>query len=141
MRMPGWSAAFSKERFVQLAIVSCYATIALLSSVPGGLRPHVPGFSDKLEHLVAFFLLGAVTVLAAPRESSRGRLLAMVVAYAAVLELGQMFIPGREPSLADWGASSVGAILGVTTALMIPIATGKKPGLARRQNPKTSIPT
>jgi VanZ family protein len=67
--------------------------------------------------------------------------LATVVAYAAILELGQMFIPGRESSLADWGASSVGAILGVTTALMIAIAIGKKPGLARRQNPKTSVPT
>jgi VanZ family protein len=56
-----------------------------------------------------------------------GQGLLAVVAYAAVLELGQIFIPGRVASLADFAASSAGAVLGITLGLMIrysPAATG-----------------
>jgi VanZ family protein len=117
--MRRWFTAVATERLVQLATAGCYVAIAVLSSVPGNLRPHVPGFSDKVEHLVAFLALGAVTAFVAPRSVSWGRLLAVVVTYAAVLELGQAFIPGRVASLADFAASSAGALLGVTLALLI----------------------
>ena len=36
-----------------------------------------------------------------------------LVAYAAVLELGQLFIPGRHAAFGDFMASSLGAITGV----------------------------
>lgn len=117
--MRGWFTVLAKERMVQLAAAGCYVAIAVLSSVPGNLRPHVPGFSDKLEHLVAFLALGVVTTLVAPRSVSWGWLLAVVVAYAAVLELGQSFIPGRVASLADLTVSAAGALLGVTLAFLI----------------------
>jgi VanZ family protein len=93
-----------------------YVAIAVLSSVPG-VRPHVPGLSDKLEHVFAFFVLGAVTVLAVRGFSGR-RFLAIFVVYAAVLEIAQIFIPGREASLLDLAASLAGALLGVTIALL-----------------------
>ena len=51
------------DRGRQVAALSCYLVFAIISSVPGELRPQVPGFSDKLEHFVAFFTLGAVTAL------------------------------------------------------------------------------
>ena len=98
------------------AAALCYVAIAVLSSVPG-VRPHVPGLSDKLEHVFAFFVLGTVTVLAA-RGFSWRQFVAIFVVYAAVLEVAQMFIPGREASLLDWAASLAGALLGVTIALL-----------------------
>ena len=68
---------------------------------------------------MAFLILGAVTVLSSPRAFSGRRLLAVVVAYAAVLEAGQFFIPGRVASLLDLAASSAGALVGVTFALSV----------------------
>jgi VanZ family protein len=87
--------------------------------VPGDLRPHAPGFSDKLEHLIAFFALGAITVFAVPRAWPGRWLAAAIVTYASALEAGQVFIPGREPSIADFAASVTGALLGLTLALAL----------------------
>jgi VanZ family protein len=121
--MRGRVTVFAKERRVELAAAGCYVAIAVLSSVPGDLRPHVPGFSDKVEHLVAFLALGVVTSLIAPRLLSWARLSAVVVTYAAVLELGQIFVPGRVASLADLTASAAGALLGVTLVFLVrPVA-------------------
>jgi VanZ family protein len=93
--------------------------IAVLSSVPGEVRPHLPGFSDKLEHVFAFVVLGTVTVLAAPRSFSWQRFLALSVSFAAVLEVTQVFVPGREASFLDLSASLTGAILGVSLGLLL----------------------
>jgi VanZ family protein len=109
----------SVDYWRSLGAASCYLLIAILSSVPGELRPHIPGLSDKLEHFLAFLILGAVTVLTSPRPFSGRRSLAVVVAYAAVLEAGQFFVPGRVASLMDLAASSAGALVGVTLALPV----------------------
>ena len=108
----GWN-----DRLRQAAAAFCYVCIALLSSVPGDLRPHVPGFSDKLEHLLAFFALGAITVFAVPRAWPGPWLATAIVTYASALEAGQVFIPGREASIADFAASVAGALLGVGLGL------------------------
>ena len=110
----GW-----KDRGLQLATASCYVAVAVLAAVPAQLRPHVPAASDKIEHILAFLVLGALTTIAGTRRMSARRLVGVLVAYAVILELGQMFIPGRDASVMDMAASSAGAILGVTLALWI----------------------
>jgi VanZ family protein len=107
------------DRLRLAAAAFCYLCIAFLSSVPGDLRPHVPGFSDKLEHLLAFFALGVITVFAAPRALPGRWLATAIVTYAAALEAGQVFIPGREASMADLAASGTGALLGLSLGLAL----------------------
>ena len=138
--MEGWPLLQGKhvtwiDRGRHVAALCCYLVMAVLSSVPGELRPHVPGFSDKLEHFAAFLVLGAVTVLSSSQAFSGRRLFAIVVAYAAVLEVGQYFIPGRVASLLDLAASSAGALVGVTLGLSVRRSPAMSPALRRSQSP------
>jgi hypothetical protein len=86
--------------------------IAILSLVPGNLRPHtvLPG---PLEHTLAYALTGAA--LAFGYRGMDFRLLCLVglSAGSVVLEILQAFVPGRSPSALDAVASSSGAALGM----------------------------
>jgi hypothetical protein len=86
--------------------------IAILSLVPGNLRPHtvLPG---PLEHTLAYALAGAA--LAFGYRGMDFRLLCLVGlgAGSVVLEILQASIPGRSPSAVDVVASSSGAALGM----------------------------
>ena len=69
---------------------------------------------------MAYLLLGTLTVIAAQRNLNAHRLALAIVAYAGVLELGQLLIPNRVASVWDFLASATGAILGVSiTALAL----------------------
>ena len=91
-----------------------YVAVALLSWLPAAYRPHIVVVSDKLEHALAYLLLGALTAIAARRTLNARRLALAIVAYAGVLELGQLLIPSRVVSVEDFLASAVGAIVGVS---------------------------
>ncbi len=80
--------------------------IGVLSEVPGELRPHIFAVS-QLEHVVAYF---AAALLLALGFWNRRNVLLLSLAlplYAAVLEIAQMFIPGRNSEFIDFFASSV----------------------------------
>lgn len=90
-----------------------YLAVTFLSWVPGDYRPQIVGLSDKLEHVLAYLLLGALTTIAA-RQTVKAHWLALaIVAYGGVLELGQLLIPNRVPSVWDFLANATGVILGV----------------------------
>lgn len=80
-----------------------------------------PGL-DKLEHALAFGILGALAYLALGVRRREGRpdfrpiLLAVLVVtlYAVFDELHQSFVPGRDPSFYDGLADAGGAVLAVT---------------------------
>jgi VanZ family protein len=69
--------------------------------------------SGTQEHFLAH-LLAATAVAAAVRrvDLMRWTLLALV-AYAGLLELGQYFVPGRDPAIGEFASSALGATLGV----------------------------
>jgi len=93
-----------------------YVAVALLSWLPAAYRPHIVVVSDKLEHALAYLLLGALTAIAARRTLNASWLALAIVAYAGVLELGQLLIPSRVASVGDFVASAAGAIVGVLIA-------------------------
>lgn len=93
------------------------AVLFLLSSlpeVPGAARVAV---NDKVAHLVLYTVLG-LTLAWTRRRPARGSgpshraLLLAGIAYGASDEIHQIFVPGRTPSLADWGADIIGVALG-----------------------------
>jgi len=91
-----------------------YAALALLSWLPAAHRPHISVMSDKLEHAFAYLLLGALTAIAVREALKANRLALAIVAYAGILELGQLLIPDRVASVADFFASAAGATVGVS---------------------------
>src|SRR4051794_12760052 len=84
-----------------------YVVVALCSLVPAGWRPHILGLSGKDEHALAYFVLGALTVICTRPNGNAHRLCLLLVSYAAVLELLQNFAQGRHPAVGGFAASSL----------------------------------
>lgn len=93
------------------ALVVWLGAVAWLSLAPA---PPALGAlaSDKLGHLLAYAVGGAIGSAAAPRGRSRRRVLIALVAFGALLELVQAALPGRSPSLGDLASNVAGVLLG-----------------------------
>jgi len=103
--------------------------LATLTPFPGARLPDfvgcvicgVRGWSDALANLILFVPLGAA-LLANGRTGPRAVGLAGLL--SAGIELAQIFIPGRDPSLGDVCFNTLGAAVGqVTAALALKLAT------------------
>jgi leader peptidase (prepilin peptidase) / N-methyltransferase len=82
--------------------------IIVLSLVPGDWRPSI-GLAKALEHLIAYFAVAAILTAAGRAGWAQ---IAGLVLLAGVLELGQGWVPGRDPNPIDFLGSSMGALLG-----------------------------
>jgi VanZ family protein len=100
-----------------LAVVAWMSLTVILSTFPvDGLQPAVPD-ADKLGHAAVYGVLAFLCARAWRRhESSQAaaveRAMAMVLAFGALMEFMQGYV-GRDPSLADWIADGVGALVGI----------------------------
>jgi VanZ family protein len=84
-------------------------TIAVLSLVPGYLRPSVPfGF----QHFIAYFIT-AILLSVGFRNRNPVAIAALMSVYALVLEITQNIIPGRTPALTDFAEGTIGAVAGI----------------------------
>jgi len=99
------------EQIFRLAAWAAVALLTVLSLVPGQVRPHVFA-SGHLEHFIAYFLTSSAFVLAY-RGWTKAVLIAFCLSsYAGILELLQLWIPGRHSQLSDFLISSTGACTG-----------------------------
>ncbi len=91
--------------------------ITVLSLVP---KEHAiqSGASDKLDHLAAYALLSFLAVLGWRKSIRLPVILLVVIAYGALLDGAQMWVPGRNPDWWDVLANSVGGVLGAGLALI-----------------------
>jgi VanZ family protein len=104
-----------KESFVttSLRVLTwcCLIILAVLSLLPARamVRTGLPGL---VEHFVAY--AGSAAIAVAGYGASRGSMpiIGGFWVYAGVLEYLQHFSPGRRPSIADFGASALGALCG-----------------------------
>jgi VanZ family protein len=92
--------------------------IAVLSLVPGELRPHTAA-SKHAEHFGAYF--AAAVILSFGFGKSRYPFLVALLlsVYAAALELAQIWIPARDGNLYDFVVSSSGAFNGFVLAWLV----------------------
>lgn len=102
-----------------LVPISSLATIAVLSLLPGELRPHTPFLTDTYEHVIAYFLTAIAITILAPRSLGPHHVLAILLIYAALLELCQLGVPERTASFQDFLASGAGAAIGVYLAAIV----------------------
>ena len=89
----------------------CVGLLVLLSWIPADLEIRT-GMAGQIEHAIAYCGTGAILAFAyqAPR---RWRIAAGLVVLAGILEIGQLWVPGRTSQPIDFAASSVGAVMGV----------------------------
>jgi VanZ family protein len=98
-----------------LAISSLFA-ICAASLVPGELRPHTGFLPSVLEHVAAYSVAAFCLRLAYYHRLSAIRLVLLLTAYGALLELGQLWVPGRHGQPLDVMADFAGASIGVLVA-------------------------
>lgn len=103
-------------KLARLLAWTLVAALIVATLVPIDFRP-VVSHSANLERAVAYALLGFLMALAYPRH----RLLALAVgvAIAAGLELGQVLTASRHGRVPDFVVKSVAAGLGVLAAHML----------------------
>jgi len=105
------------------------AAIVLLSLVPGSERPrNALGLPGRHEHLIAYMLSAAAFGIGYRKTRTRAVSLILFVLCAALLELAQIWVPGRTARLIDFGASSIGAGFGLLAAVLIDYVVGEDPG-------------
>jgi hypothetical protein len=95
------------------------AVIFCLSQIPGVDVPPMFFGEDKLVHaivfgILGFFTVGALTGTVRMRRISRPWLaVLLVIAYGALDEFHQHFVPGRTPDILDALADAVGGAVSV----------------------------
>lgn len=93
------------------AFFVCIALLVLLSWLPGTAMVRT-GIGGHVEHATAYFLT-TVTMALAYRETPRLFVQSLLlVALAAILEAGQLVVPGRSSAFLDFAASSSGVAVG-----------------------------
>lgn len=91
----------------------CAGLLVWLSWIPDELEIRT-GMAGQIEHAIAYCGTGAVLAFAY-QDPRRWRIATGLVALAGILEVGQLWVPGRTSQVVDFAASSAGAILGVVT--------------------------
>ncbi|MDR7039845.1 VanZ family protein [Methylobacterium sp. BE186] len=98
-------------RMLRIAGWLCVGLLVWLSWIPREWEMRT-GLAGQIEHTVAY--CGAAAIFAvAYQEPQRWRMAAGFVVLAAVLEVGQLWVPGRTSQFIDFAASSAGAVAGV----------------------------
>lgn len=101
----------------------CVIAIIILSWLPSGTRPRTHLFAiTQWEHFAAYFV--AAALLAQGRTSRKDHFLIPILlgALAAMLEVGQIWVPGRDAKLSDWIAGAAGGWAGVAVWPMLQAA-------------------
>ncbi len=119
-----------------LPVVAYVALIFVVSLIPTLSAPG-PEFllRDKLAHFVEYFILGLLLFrsvrwnISASPWATFGFLVSVAVTIGALNELCQSLVPGRDMSIGDWVADTLGAAAGIALFTFTPLGgrtTGDK---------------
>jgi VanZ family protein len=100
---------------VKIAAGLAVIAFAVLSLVPRELRPHT-GVPGPLEHVAAYAIVGGLLTFGYHKRSQPFIVVFSLSLYAAILEIAQIWVPGRDPKFIDFVASSAGALIGSALA-------------------------
>ena len=97
--------------FLRAAFFGCIIALATLAWLPGKLMTRTV-LGGHAEHLIAY--LGTAIIMGLTfRESPRLAVqCVLLIMYAAILEGGQLYSPGRHASFQDLAFSSAGVVIG-----------------------------
>jgi VanZ family protein len=91
--------------------------VALLSWVPTTSLPEASHISDKLIHFLMYFVLSCVIVLdqEGDRKDSKWIVISTMIfctAYGLIMEVGQLYVPGRSFDWWDGVYNGLGGLAG-----------------------------
>jgi len=109
-----------KVRLVYIPLVIYWLVLFVATTLPSERLPSI-GFSDKINHFFAYFILAVLLnlTLIYQRKSrflfEKAQIATIVIClfYGAVDELHQMLVPGRFAETWDWVADALGTFAGV----------------------------
>jgi VanZ family protein len=109
-----------KVGLIYIPLVLYWIVLFTATTLPGQDLPDL-GFSDKIQHFGAFFVLAILLNLALIYQKKSYFLfknasistIIITLSYGAIDEIHQLFISGRSADIRDWLADSSGVIIGI----------------------------
>lgn len=98
-------------KVLRIASWLCIGVLVVLSWIPREWEART-GLPELVEHAIAYCGTAAIFAFAY-RDPRRWRLIAGFITLAGVLEVGQLWAPGRAAQVAGFAGSSIGVIAGV----------------------------
>jgi VanZ family protein len=93
-------------------------TVAVLSVVPGTMRPHILG-NDYFEHFATYFMIGSLWAIGSLRPVQLLSIGVLLAICAGSLEFIQLWIPGRTASAGGFATSTIGAWIGLLIIVVV----------------------
>src|SRR6516164_4731232 len=87
-------------------ILANAAALLAASWLPASVMVRTETLPGQAEHALAYFATGICLTLLLQGRWSPLFIVACIAAYAAILEVGQIFVPGRHAQLLDFVAST-----------------------------------
>lgn len=106
----------SSRLVMRVLFLLAAAAVTVLSLLPQRDLPKV-AVSDKIEHVVSYFVLAILGSLAFRERRSLLTLFVLLCAMGGIIELLQAFSPGRSPDIVDALANGAGAAAGTLVGL------------------------
>ena len=92
---------------LRVGSVGCVLALAVLSWLPGNEIVRTP-MGGHIEHVIAYLGTTIIMGLALQQWMRLDVQSVLLIGYAAVLEAGQLYVPGRHASVEDFAFSAVG---------------------------------
>lgn len=109
------------RRLLRIAFYGTGGLVAALSLLPSTTMPPT-SLGDKVEHVIAYAVLGLLGVASSPRGVTRAaawRTILGLAMFGITIELLQSFSPGRSPDALDAVADIAGASAGCGAAILL----------------------
>jgi len=107
---------------------ACVVVIAVLSLVPGEVRPHT-GLPGRAEHFIAYAGTGLVFALGYFGLLQRMLALIGLAIASGAFEVLQNFVPGRSPNFLDALASTSGLAFGLLSGAILSVLVSRRRSL------------
>jgi VanZ family protein len=133
--MPAPSIERLVSTLLPVAFAGCIAALAVLALLPAEAMTRSP-MGGHVEHFVAFLGTTLVMELAFRRRPHLVLRCALLIGYAAILEIGQVYSPERHAAFQDFAFGSGGVVLGglllrVARQRLSSLPSGVRPAFGR----------
>ena len=117
IKIPTMDMKWTRNRVLNITFISLLIGIAVLSLIPPSSGIEL-GPYDKLNHLLAYYILSLNLGLLSLSVKKWIIAAMMCVLYGVLIEFFQGFVPGRDPSVFDAVVNALGIGLGMLSIIL-----------------------
>lgn len=114
-----WCAKIEMMRLLlRIAFLAALLAVTVVSLTP---QPDLPEIElwDKWQHVAAYAILALLAAPVFEGRDARWTIAMGLSLWGGLLELGQLFVPGRSSDWLDAAANAAGVVLGATLAWVV----------------------